>query len=115
MIRMRHTAGEAASQRPTIIRFGIRMHVDVWHNSKKIGLLTTAPSIGSLLSPLWASCIEARNRLKPFAVIPGLIARLLLMIPVMEASMLNYMFPLFIVMLGITLFGETSPCKSRTC
>lgn len=28
------------------------------------------------------------------------------MIPVVEASMLNYMFPLFIVLLGITVFGE---------
>ncbi|WP_135555585.1 DMT family transporter [Paenibacillus cymbidii] len=28
------------------------------------------------------------------------------MIPVVEASMLNYMFPLFIVLLGITFFGE---------
>ncbi|MFD0589791.1 MFS transporter [Paenibacillus sp. GCM10027627] len=47
----------------------------------QVGLLTAAPAIGLILSPLWASWIEKVNRPKPFVIIPNAIGRLMLLLP----------------------------------
>ncbi|MFH5182635.1 MFS transporter [Paenibacillus sp. TAB 01] len=46
----------------------------------QVGLLTAAPAIGLLFSPLWAGIVERGNP-KPFVVIPQLIARALILVP----------------------------------
>lgn len=46
-----------------------------------VGLLTAAPAIGLLFSPIWSSYIE-RGHPKPFVVIPNLIGRGLIILPV---------------------------------
>jgi hypothetical protein len=44
----------------------------------QVGLLSAAPAIGLILSPLWASWIE-RTSPKPFTIYPNLIGRLLIL------------------------------------
>jgi MFS transporter, DHA1 family, staphyloferrin B biosynthesis exporter len=46
-----------------------------------VGLLTAAPAIGLLFSPLWSSFIE-RGHPKPYVVLPNLIGRALIVLPV---------------------------------
>ncbi|OXM87456.1 MFS transporter [Paenibacillus rigui] len=46
----------------------------------QVGLLTAAPAIGLLFSPLWAGLVERGNP-KPYVVIPQLIARSLILVP----------------------------------
>ncbi|TVY10519.1 MFS transporter [Paenibacillus cremeus] len=46
----------------------------------QVGLLTAAPAIGLLSSPLWASLAENRDP-KPFVVIPNFFARMLVVFP----------------------------------
>lgn len=46
----------------------------------EVGIMSAAPALGALLSPLWASLIRGRNP-KPFVIAPNLIARLLLLLP----------------------------------
>lgn len=46
----------------------------------QIGLLSAAPAIGLLLSPLWAGWIERLNP-KPFVIWPNLIGRALIVLP----------------------------------
>lgn len=47
----------------------------------QVGLLSAAPAIGLIFSPLWASWIEKSNNPKPFVMIPNFIGRLLLLLP----------------------------------
>ncbi|WP_337098151.1 MFS transporter [Paenibacillus sp. YIM B09110] len=52
----------------------------------QVGLLTAAPAIGLLFSPLWATWIEKANNPKPFIIIPNAIGRLLLLLPALFAN-----------------------------
>ncbi|MEK3882863.1 MFS transporter [Paenibacillus sp. PL2-23] len=47
----------------------------------QVGLLTAAPAIGLIFSPLWATWIEKTTNPKPFVMIPNAIGRLLLLFP----------------------------------
>ncbi|WP_338554948.1 MFS transporter [Paenibacillus sp. KS-LC4] len=51
----------------------------------QVGLLSAAPAIGLIFSPLWANWIEKSNNPKPFVIIPNLIGRLLLLLPALFA------------------------------
>ena len=50
-------------------------------SNTQAGLLSAAPAIGLLLSPLWASLMQRTDRPKPFVILPNLIGRLLLFLP----------------------------------
>ncbi|MGO4371123.1 MFS transporter [Paenibacillus sp. MCAF20] len=52
----------------------------------QVGLLSAAPAIGLLFSPLWATWIEKANNPKPFVIIPNAIGRLLLLLPALFAN-----------------------------
>lgn len=45
-----------------------------------VGILTAAPAIGLLFSPLWAYLSE-KGRVKPFVIYPNLVGRMLIVIP----------------------------------
>ena len=47
----------------------------------QVGILSAAPAVGLIFSPIWATWIEKANKPKAFTVIPCLIGRLLLVIP----------------------------------
>lgn len=47
----------------------------------QVGLLTAAPAIGLIFSPVWATWIEKSANPKPFIIIPNAIGRLLLLFP----------------------------------
>jgi MFS family permease len=51
----------------------------------QIGLLSAAPAVGLLFSPLWAGMAE-RGRAKNYVVYPNLVGRLLIFIPALFAS-----------------------------
>ncbi|MFB9329916.1 MFS transporter [Paenibacillus aurantiacus] len=52
----------------------------------QVGILTAAPAVGLIFSPLWANWIEKRNRPLPFVILPNLLGRLLLFFPALFAS-----------------------------
>lgn len=47
----------------------------------QVGLLSAAPAIGLIFSPIWASWIEKADNPRPFMIIPNAIGRLLLLFP----------------------------------
>lgn len=47
----------------------------------QVGILSAAPAIGLIFSPIWASWIERSDRPKPFTIIPNMIGRSLLLLP----------------------------------
>ncbi|MCR2806158.1 MFS transporter [Paenibacillus soyae] len=47
----------------------------------QVGLLTAAPAVGLIFSPLWAAWIEKSSNPKPFMIIPNALGRLLLLFP----------------------------------
>ncbi|GGJ07586.1 MFS transporter [Alicyclobacillus cellulosilyticus] len=66
----------------------------------QVGLLTAAPAIGLLFSPLWANLLQGR-RLKPFVVWPNLFARLsLAVVAVWSTPWVFVAIALFINFLG---------------
>lgn len=103
----------AKASNSRIVRFGMPMQRQVWHNARidfgatilfslfnvvlnqfyvafaiqqgadnfQIGLLTAAPAIGLVFSPLWASWIEKSASPRPFVIFPNAVGRLLLLLP----------------------------------
>lgn len=47
----------------------------------QVGILSAAPAIGLVFSPLWASWIEKSDNPKPFTIFPNMVGRLLLLLP----------------------------------
>ncbi|MBP3962194.1 MFS transporter [Paenibacillus lignilyticus] len=62
-------------------QFYIPMAIQQGASNIQVGLLSAAPAIGLLLSPIWASWIERSGDPKPFIVIPNFIARALIILP----------------------------------
>ncbi|MBB3109742.1 MFS family permease [Paenibacillus phyllosphaerae] len=69
----------------------------------QVGLLSAAPAIGLIFSPLWANWIEKTNHPLPFVVIPNLIGRMLLFFPALFPSPEVYVMValLFQLLMGI--------------
>ncbi|MFC4775521.1 MFS transporter [Paenibacillus sp. GCM10023252] len=69
----------------------------------QVGLLSAAPAIGLLFSPLWAILIERSGNPRPFVVIPNLIGRLLLFLPAFYPTPVVYVAAaiLFQLLMGI--------------
>lgn len=61
-------------------QFYVPMAIDAGADSFQVGLLTAAPAMGLILSPIWASWIE-RTSPKPFTILPNLVGRLLILLP----------------------------------
>ncbi|MFC6334792.1 MFS transporter [Paenibacillus septentrionalis] len=47
----------------------------------QVGILSAAPAIGLIFSPIWASWIEKSTNPKPFTIYPNMVGRLLLLFP----------------------------------
>ncbi|EFM08647.1 major facilitator superfamily MFS_1 [Paenibacillus curdlanolyticus YK9] len=72
----------------------------------QVGLLSAAPAIGLIFSPLWASLIERTGKPRPFFFIPNAIGRMLLILPALMPH------PAVYVMTAITfqlLMGIQAP------
>ncbi len=54
-------------------------------NNLQVGLLSAAPAVGLLFSPIWAAWIEKTGNPKPFVVVPNVIGRLLIIFPALFA------------------------------
>lgn len=54
-------------------------------NNLQVGLLSAAPAVGLLFSPIWAAWIEKTGNPKPFVIIPNVIGRLLIIFPALFA------------------------------
>ncbi|TLS48645.1 MFS transporter [Paenibacillus antri] len=61
-------------------QFYLPMAIQQGASNVQVGLLSAAPAIGLLLSPLWAGWIERMNP-KPFVIWPNLIGRALILLP----------------------------------
>jgi len=86
-------------------QFYLPMAIDAGASNIQVGLLSAAPAIGLILSPLWASLIE-RTSPKNYVVIPNLIGRLLILLPALFGS------PIIFVLTALafhTLMGIQAP------
>ncbi|HZG84178.1 MFS transporter [Paenibacillus sp.] len=61
-------------------QFYLPMAIQQGASNLQVGLLSAAPAIGLLFSPLWAGWIERTNP-KPFVIWPNLVGRALLVLP----------------------------------
>jgi len=62
-------------------QFYVAFAIQEGASNVQVGLLTAAPAIGLLFSPIWASIMERSNNPKPFVILPNVIGRLLLLLP----------------------------------
>lgn len=62
-------------------QFYITFALQAGASNLQVGILSAAPAIGFLFSPIWASWIERIDKPKIFTVIPTVIGRLLLILP----------------------------------
>lgn len=67
-------------------QFYIAFAIQEGASNLQVGVLSAAPAIGLIFSPVWASWIERSNTPKPFTVIPSMIGRLLLFLPAIFAD-----------------------------
>ncbi|WP_258171158.1 MFS transporter [Paenibacillus sp. R14(2021)] len=70
-------------------QFYIPMAIQQGASNMQVGLLSAAPAVGLLFSPLWAGFIE-RSDPKPFVTIPNLIGRALIILPAFYGVPLAY-------------------------
>lgn len=61
-------------------QFYLPMAIQQGASNLQVGIISAAPAVGLLFSPLWAAIIE-RSDPKPYVVIPNLIARALIVLP----------------------------------
>jgi len=61
-------------------QFYLPMAIQQGAGNLQVGLLSAAPAIGLLFSPIWASWIERMNP-KPFVIWPNVVGRALLLLP----------------------------------
>jgi MFS family permease len=61
-------------------QFYVPMAIQQGASNIQVGLLSAAPAIGLIFSPLWASWIE-RTSPKPFVIWPNIVGRLLIILP----------------------------------
>jgi len=62
-------------------QFFIAFAIQEGASNLQVGILSAAPAIGLIFSPIWASWIERSDKPKPFTIIPNMIGRLLLLLP----------------------------------
>ncbi|MFF2480818.1 MFS transporter [Paenibacillus sp. NPDC058071] len=72
----------------------------------QVGLLSAAPAVGLLFSPLWAGIIEKWGNPKPFVIIPNMIGRTLLLLPAIFPDPAVYVMTAIVFQL---LMGIQSP------
>ncbi|MGI2295166.1 MFS transporter [Paenibacillus sp. GXUN7292] len=66
-------------------QFYVAFAIQQGANNFQVGLLTAAPAIGLLFSPIWASMIEKARSPKAYVVIPNMVGRMLLILPAIFA------------------------------
>lgn len=83
-------------------QFYLPMAIDAGASNIQVGLLSAAPAIGLILSPLWASLIE-RTSPKRFVIFPNLIGRLLILLPALFGTPLIFVLTAlaFHILMGI--------------
>ncbi|WP_338113153.1 MFS transporter [Paenibacillus artemisiicola] len=83
-------------------QFYLPMAIQQGASNLQVGIISAAPAVGLLFSPLWAAFIE-RSDPKPFVVIPNLIARALIVLPAFFGVPLAYVGAalLFQMLMGI--------------
>jgi MFS family permease len=102
-------------------QFYIPMAIDAGAGGIQVGLLTAAPAVGLLFSPLWASWIERTSSPKPFVIYPNLIGRLLLILPALFGFPAVFVttWMIFYVLMGIqapayaSLMTKVYPARYR--
>ncbi|MEK4252260.1 MFS transporter [Paenibacillus sp. FSL W7-1287] len=62
-------------------QFYIAFAIQEGASNLQVGILSAAPAIGLIFSPIWASWIEKSSSPKPFTIWPNMIGRLLLLLP----------------------------------
>ncbi|QAY68182.1 MFS transporter [Paenibacillus protaetiae] len=69
----------------------------------QVGLLSAAPAIGLIFSPIWAVWVEKSRSPRPFVIIPNLVGRLLLLLPAFFAHSTVYVFTaiMYQILMGI--------------
>ncbi|HEY8528453.1 MAG TPA: MFS transporter [Paenibacillaceae bacterium] len=70
-------------------QFYIPMAIRQGATEFQVGILSAAPAIGLLFSPLWAPFIQ-RSDPKPFVILPNLIGRLLILLPAIFGAPVVY-------------------------
>jgi len=70
-------------------QFYIPMAIRQGATELQVGILSAAPAIGLLFSPLWAPFIQ-RSHPKPFVVLPSFIGRMLLLLPAFFGAPIVY-------------------------
>ncbi|QHT60087.1 MFS transporter [Paenibacillus lycopersici] len=86
-------------------QFYIPMAIQQGASNLQVGIISSAPAVGLLFSPLWAAFIERSNP-KPFVVLPNLIARALIILPAFFGAPLVYVL---IALCFQMLMGIQSP------
>ncbi|BBH21564.1 nitrate transporter [Paenibacillus baekrokdamisoli] len=83
-------------------QFYIPMAIQEGASNIQVGLLSAAPAIGLLFSPIWAGWIERSNP-KPYMMIPNLIGRALIILPAFFGVPIVYVVValLFQMLMGI--------------
>ncbi|AZN40187.1 MFS transporter [Paenibacillus albus] len=84
-------------------QFYVPMAIQQDASNIQVGLLSAAPAIGLLFSPIWAGLIERSNSPKPFVVVPNFIARALILLPAFFGVPLVYVCAalMFHMLMGI--------------
>lgn len=62
-------------------QFYVAFAIQEGASNLQVGILSAAPAIGLIFSPMWASWIEKSDNPKPFTIYPNMIGRLLLLLP----------------------------------
>jgi len=71
-------------------QFYVAFAIQQGASNVQVGLLTAAPAIGLLFSPVWASLMEKSNNPKPFVMLPNAIGRMLLLLPALFPNSIVY-------------------------
>jgi len=62
-------------------QFYVAFALQAGASNLQVGILSAAPAIGLIFSPMWASWIEKSSDPKPFTIYPNMIGRLMLLLP----------------------------------
>ncbi|MBM7565374.1 MFS transporter [Paenibacillus sacheonensis] len=87
-------------------QFYLPMAIQQGASHLEVGIISAAPAVGLLFSPLWAAFIE-RTDPKPFVVLPNLLGRLLVLLPAFFGAPLVYVLTAlgFQMLMGIQAPG----------
>lgn len=62
-------------------QFYVAFAIQEGASNLQVGILSAAPAIGLIFSPMWASWIEKSDNPKPFTIYPNMVGRLMLLFP----------------------------------